>query len=118
SGVGEFRCDRVDDLHVLELRRTVAALRASAPCASANVGTPDVQQFIFGMLADVCERALADERECVGIRDTKIAGGQSCTVVAGGKKIGGIVESFAREQEWQNVTAVLRVDAALAKQRR
>ena len=36
--VGEFRSDFVDNLHVLELGRELAALSASAPRASANVG--------------------------------------------------------------------------------
>src|SRR4029077_2447416 len=98
-----------------ELRRELAALSASAPRATANVCAPDVQQFIFGVFARVGERALADYRERLGIRDAKIAAGYSRAVVGGGKKIGTIVESFAREQEWQDVTAILGVDSALAE---
>ena len=50
------------------------------------------------MLAGVREGTAAYQRERVGNRDAQIAAGYSRAVVAGGKKIGTIVEALAPEQ--------------------
>ena len=115
---GEFSGDRVDDFHVLNLRRQLTASTASTPRAAPHVSAPDVQQLVLGMLTNVGERALADERDRVGIGDAQVAARDSNAVLAGRKIFGMLGEAIAGQQKLQDVAAVLDADSVLAQQRR
>src|SRR5208282_302246 len=108
----------INDSHVLDLRRQLAALTASAPRAAPYVGAPDVQQPVLGMLVNVGERARADDSNGVGIGDAEIAARDSNAVVTGREVLRVLREAIARQQKLQDVAAVFDVYRALAQQRR
>src|ERR1019366_8631998 len=96
--LGESTGNCINDIHVLNLRRDLAALTASAPRAAPYVGAPDVQQPVLGMLVNVGERARADDSDGVGIGDAEIAARDSNPVVAGREILGVLGEAIARQQ--------------------
>ncbi len=118
-GIGSERPGyRVDDIHILNLRRQLAALAASAPRAPPNVRPPDVQQRVFRMVVNVGERALFNESDRVGIGHAQIAARSANAVVAGREIFGMLVKTIARQQLLQNVAAVLDANPVLAQERR
>src|SRR5208282_6209051 len=105
----------INDIHVLDLRRELAASTASAPSAAPYVGAPDVQQPVLGMVVNVGERARADDSNGVGIGDAEIASRDSNAVVAGREILRVLREAFAWQQKLQDVAAVFDVYCALAQ---
>ena len=112
------RGDRVDHLHILELRRQSSRIAASAPRAFPYVGAPDVEQAgISGYVAHVIQRAVAHGRQRA--RDSKRTGFRAPSAAPSapaGKYSRMIGEALARQQKLNHVAAIFDVDAALAEQ--
>ena len=93
-------------------------MAALAPRSLEHVGAPDVEQFVFRIVANVLDGVVAHQRERTRVGHAKVAARRSDAVRIGREEIGIRVEALAREQKLDHVAAVFGGDSALAIERR